>query len=759
MFKNVSIKIKVLAITLIGLFLLASAVGFISVNKASEALMKNNYGSLTSARDGKTEQIKNFFADKIASIDTLSKTKDVIELAYDMDSIEGMMNINADGKFPVEEEHVKNVTAPHEKFFNNYMKANGYANIYMVSARTSQVMYAVDKKSDYGENLKNGELKKSGLGEVFEKTIKNMRPTFVDIKPYGPSNNAPTMFLGAPILEDEELTGILVFQISDKNINNVMKFRKGYGQTQEDYLVGIDYLMRSDSFLNPKTHSTKASFSNPEKGKVKTEASIEALKGKSETKIITNFNGTSVLSAYGLIKIGKDLKWAIISEIDESEVLMASNNIKTQSSIIAFIFLVLIAFIVYFVINREVIKPLEDFQNGLIEFFKYLNKEIKVVTLLKNDTKDEIGIMSQIVNENIIKTKSLLEEDSALIEDVKRVVSLVKEGKIKQEVIKSTSDEKLEELKTMLNEMLEVMARDVAVDLSRIEDALDSYQRLDFTHRIEDARGKTSLGLNALAEIISEMLVENKSNGLSLSKSSRVLLENVNNLNRNSNESAAALEETAASLEQITSNIVNNTHKIIEMSGYAKELTGSANEGKTLAEETTSAMNDINEQITSISEAISVIDQISFQTNILSLNAAVEAATAGEAGKGFAVVAQEVRNLASRSAEAANEIKSLVESATKKANDGKVIATRMIDGYSGLNDNISKTIELISDVESASKEQKTGIEQINDAISSLDNKTQENANISNITKDVANETDNIAKVILQSADEKKFTEN
>ena len=759
MFKNVSIKIKVLAITLIGLFLLASAVGFISVNKASEALMKKSYGSLTSARDGKTEQIKSFFADKIASIDTLSKTKDVIELAYDMDGIEGMMNINADGKFPVEEEHVKNVTAPHEKFFNNYMKANGYANIYMVSARTSQVMYAVDKKSDYGENLKNGELKKSGLGEVFEKTIKNMRPTFVDIKPYGPSNNAPTMFLGAPILEDEELTGILVFQISDKNINNVMKFRKGYGQTQEDYLVGIDYLMRSDSFLNPKTHSTKASFSNPEKGKVKTEASLEALKGKSETKIITNFNGTSVLSAYGLIKIGKDLKWAILSEIDESEVLMASNNIKTQSSIIAFIFLMIIAFIVYFVINREVIKPLEAFQNGLIEFFKYLNKEIEVVTLLKNDTKDEIGIMSQIVNENIIKTKSLLEEDSALIEDVKRVVSLVKEGKIKQEVIKSTSDEKLEELKTMLNEMLEVMARDVAVDLSRIEDALDSYQRLDFTHRIEDARGKTSLGLNALAEIISEMLVENKSNGLSLSKSSRVLLENVNNLNRNSNESAAALEETAASLEQITSNIVNNTHKIIEMSGYAKELTGSANEGKTLAEETTSSMNDINEQITSISEAISVIDQISFQTNILSLNAAVEAATAGEAGKGFAVVAQEVRNLASRSAEAANEIKSLVESATKKANDGKVIATRMIDGYSGLNDNISKTIELISDVESASKEQKTGIEQINDAINSLDNKTQENANISNITKDIANETDNIAKVILQSADEKKFTEN
>ncbi|RXJ60954.1 methyl-accepting chemotaxis protein, partial [Halarcobacter anaerophilus] len=147
----------------------------------------------------------------------------------------------------------------------------------------------------------------------------------------------------------------------------------------------------------------------------------------------------------------------------------------------------------------------------------------------------------------------------------------------------------------------------------------------------------------------------------------------------------------------------------------ANELTQSAKEGEKLAQETTVSMDEINEQVNSINEAITVIDQIAFQTNILSLNAAVEAATAGEAGKGFAVVAQEVRNLAARSAEAAKEIKELVETATTKANSGKSIADKMIKGYNGLNDNISKTIEIISDVEMASKEQQTGIEQINDA--------------------------------------------
>jgi len=305
------------------------------------------------------------------------------------------------------------------------------------------------------------------------------------------------------------------------------------------------------------------------------------------------------------------------------------------------------------------------------------------------------------------------------------------------------------------------MGSNIENNIDDVLNVLEQYSNYNYLNKVDTKNVKEHLlrlsnGINTLGESITQMLIENKSNGLTLDKSSDILLANVEILNKNSNEAASAIEETSAAIEEISSNITQNTQKIVQMSDYATKLTSSANEGESLAKETTTAMNDINEQVNAISDAISVIDKIAFQTNILSLNAAVEAATAGEAGKGFAVVAQEVRNLASRSSEAANEIKLLVENATSKANVGKTISQKMISGYSGLNENISTTIELLSDVKTASTEQQIGMEQITDAINSLDQQTQENALISNKTFDVAVQTDNIAKLVVQSANEKQF---
>jgi methyl-accepting chemotaxis protein len=327
---------------------------------------------------------------------------------------------------------------------------------------------------------------------------------------------------------------------------------------------------------------------------------------------------------------------------------------------------------------------------------------------------------------------------------------------MKQQIDVSTSNEGLEELKNGFNELLDVVANKVCGNLNKISDALEHYGKLDFTHRITGNLGEVSDGLNTLADIINNMLVDNKSNGMTLQNSSDMLLNNVSSLSKASNQAAASLEETAAALEEMTSNIASNTNNVIQMASHGNEVKNSVSKGQELANKTTVAMDEINVEVTAISEAISEIDQIAFQTNILSLNAAVEAATAGEAGKGFAVVAQEVRNLASRSAEAANEIKTLVENARDKADDGKNIADGMIEGYSHLNDSITKTLDLISDVESASKEQLHGIEQINKVMTQLDQQTQQNTSIANTTEDIATQTQNIAHDIVDDANQKDF---
>nr|WP_323591135.1 methyl-accepting chemotaxis protein [Aliarcobacter butzleri] len=423
------------------------------------------------------------------------------------------------------------------------------------------------------------------------------------------------------------------------------------------------------------------------------------------------------------------------------------------------IFAIIMIFIIYFT-SKQINNSLMNFKEGLLKFFGYLNKESSKVELISLNSNDEFGEMAKVVNQNIERTQKVIEEDVALIEDAKVVMSRVNNGWYGQFIERSTSNASLEEFKNNVNKMID----NTKNRFVHVNEVLTSYSNNNFIPALKmeanDERGgvfETLVnGINTLQQTLTQMLVENKTNGLTLDKSSNVLLSNVDKLNLSSNEAAASLEETAAALEEVTSNVRNNTQNIAQMAKLSSEVTASASQGEKLANETTVAMDEINNQVNLINEAIGVIDNIAFQTNILSLNAAVEAATAGEAGKGFAVVAGEVRNLASRSAEAAREIKTIVENATSKANQGKSIATNMIEGYKELNQNISQTISLISDIQNASKEQLLGIEQINDAVTQLDRQTQQNAMIASQTHDVALITDEISKLIVSDADSKEF---
>jgi methyl-accepting chemotaxis protein len=408
-------------------------------------------------------------------------------------------------------------------------------------------------------------------------------------------------------------------------------------------------------------------------------------------------------------------------------------------------------------INKLITKPLSIFENGLLNFFKFINKETTETQAININTNDEIGNMAKVINKNIEFTKINIKEDILLIDNVKTILEDVNKGYLNKRIESNSSSKALNELKDLINLMLENLNKFVGDDINNIVKVLDSYAKRDFTMSLD----KTTSGIignevSNMNTIITQMLIASQNDGMMLEESSKELTSNVHILTTNARSQAASLEEVAASITEVTENINSTSQKAQDMLKLSANTRESSSKGKELANKTATAMDEINDKVQTINESIALIDQIAFQTNILSLNAAVEAATAGEAGKGFAVVAQEVRNLASRSAEAANEIKQLVESASIQTKDGKEISSTMIKGFEDLEEKINETNNMINDVTDSAKEQTDVMLHLSDTVNNLDKFTQENAQVADKTNSIAKNTNTIAVKVVENANKSNF---
>ena len=404
--------------------------------------------------------------------------------------------------------------------------------------------------------------------------------------------------------------------------------------------------------------------------------------------------------------------------------------------------------------NRD-LENIDKYFQQLIEFLSYEKSEFEYVESTGNKKVDD---MFKNWNQQIKKFDKRTKDDMRVLGEIVLTADKVEQGIYKCRIKGDSDNPTISTLRNTLNKML------ISIDdaTSRISKVVTSYTNDDFTDYIKvvdnykDDMKLLMESINLLGKELGNSAKNNYDNGETLEESASTMTSSMNNLAEKANEQAASLEQTAAALEEITSITRNNTQNATKMGELGQIVKKSVQTGEELASKTALSMDEINEKVKAINSAITVIDQIAFQTNIFSLNAAVEAATAGEAGKGFAVVAQEVRNLANRSAEAAREIKNLVEEANIKTNDGKLISSDMIDGYKELNKNISETINIIEDVSGASKEQMLGIEQINQTVNMLDRVTQENAFESNQIKEISQSVSKLAYDLLTDAKSKKF---
>jgi len=242
-----------------------------------------------------------------------------------------------------------------------------------------------------------------------------------------------------------------------------------------------------------------------------------------------------------------------------------------------------------------------------------------------------------------------------------------------------------------------------------------------------DEIGQMIIAMGEMNGNLKQIVKDVRESAMTVASGSSEITSGSNNLSQRTEEQASSLEETASSMEEMTSTVKQNADNAARANQMAEAARAEAEKGGQVVDRTVMAMDEITASSRKIADIISTIDGIAFQTNLLALNAAVEAARAGEQGRGFAVVATEVRNLAQRSANAAKEIKTLIEDSVAKVGMGSKLVEESGATLNGIVTSVKKVSDVVADIAAASHEQSSGIDQVNQAVVQMDEMTQQNA--------------------------------
>jgi len=363
--------------------------------------------------------------------------------------------------------------------------------------------------------------------------------------------------------------------------------------------------------------------------------------------------------------------------------------------VLAVLFIVILSAFVYFLLKKS-LNPIKTIQEKLEDLFKFVTYEAKAPSKLEVRSNDEFGEMSRAINDNIDKVVAGIKKDSTMIDELNQVANLMIKGNLGAKIGSTPNNPSLNELKELLNKFF----ASISENLKGVTNVLSSYTKNDFTAKVEineelEADLKAMiLGVSNMGEVICTMLNSNLNDAKMLEEKATTLASAMKELTQGaSTQASAAVEQMSSSMNAIS----QKTADVIRQSDEIKNI-------------------------------ITIIRDIADQTNLLALNAAIEAARAGEHGRGFAVVADEVRKLAERTQKSLGEIEA----------------------------NTNVLAQSINEMSESIKEQSEGINMINESVAQIDHLTKENVVIANRANEVTSDVDNMAKTIVSEVRKNKF---